>query len=167
MSGDILERTGQQQAAEGSTTLSDIQDRLKRAGLKVTQPRIRILQILEQKEGRHASAEEIYRLLVEQNEDVGVATIYRVLTQCEQAGLVKRLQFEGGKSVFELTPEHHHDHIICVRCGRVEEFHDEVIEARQREIADQAGFGIEDHSMILYGLCADCRRQSADRRAQR
>lgn len=149
---------------DGSKTLNEIPQKLRQAGLKITLPRIRILQILEQKEGRHASAEEIYRLLVEQKEDVGVATIYRVLTQCEQAGLVKRLQFEEGKSVFELTPEHHHDHIICVNCGRVEEFHDEVIEARQREIADRAGFDIEEHSMILYGLCADCRKRSAQGR---
>ncbi len=141
--------------------MNEIPDKLKQAGLKVTLPRIRILQILEQSAGRHASAEEIYRLLLEQHEEVGVATIYRVLTQCEQAGLVKRLQFEGGKSVFELNPSDHHDHIVCVRCGRVEEFHDETIEARQREIADQAGFEIEDHSMVLYGLCADCQRQSA------
>lgn len=140
--------------------MNEIPDKLKQAGLKVTLPRIKILQLLEQHAGRHASAEEIYRLLLEQGEDVGVATIYRVLTQCEQVGLVKRLQFEGGRSVFELNPGDHHDHIVCVRCGKVEEFHDETIEARQREIADQAGFEIEDHSMVLYGLCADCRLQS-------
>jgi len=140
--------------------MNEIPDKLKQAGLKVTLPRIKILQLLEQRAGRHASAEEIYRLLLEQGEDVGVATIYRVLTQCEQAGLVKRLQFEGGRSVFELNPGDHHDHIVCVRCGKVEEFHDETIEARQREIAERAGFEIEDHSMVLYGLCSDCRLQS-------
>jgi len=140
--------------------MNEIPDKLKQAGLKVTLPRIKILQLLEQRAGRHASAEEIYRLLLEQGEDVGVATIYRVLTQCEQASLVKRLQFEGGRSVFELKPDDHHDHIVCVRCGKVEEFHDQTIEARQREIADRAGFEIEDHSMVLYGLCADCRLQS-------
>jgi len=142
--------------------MNEIPDKLKQAGLKVTLPRIKILQLLEQRAGRHSSAEDIYRLLLEQGEDVGVATIYRVLTQCEQAGLVKRLQFEGGRSVFELNPSDHHDHIVCVRCGKVEEFHDETIEARQQEIADQAGFEIEDHSMVLYGLCANCRAATAD-----
>ena len=142
--------------------MSEITHRLKQAGLKVTLPRIKILELLEQNSGQHASAEEIYRILLEQGADVGVATIYRVLTQCEQAGLVRRLQFEGGRAVFELSHTDHHDHIVCVRCGHVEEFHDETIETRQREIAQRAGFDIEEHTMVLYGLCATCRKQPAD-----
>ena len=143
--------------------MNEISNRLKKAGLKVTLPRIKILELLEKRPERHASAEEIYRLLIDQGEDVGVATVYRVLTQCEQAGLIRRLQFEGGPSVFEIAGGDHHDHIVCARCGRVEEFHDDIIERRQREIADQAGFDIEDHSMVLYGLCHDCREKTSGR----
>ncbi len=144
-------------------SVTEIPKKLKKAGLKVTLPRIKILEMLEQHPGHHASAEDIYKLLLQQNEDVGVATIYRVLTQCEQAGLIRRLQFEGGRSVFEIARSDHHDHIVCVRCGRVEEFHDDIIESRQQEIANQAGFEIEDHSMVLYGLCSKCQEQTADR----
>ncbi len=140
--------------------MSEISKKLKQAGLKVTLPRMKILEILEQNRDHHASAEDIYRLLLQRGEDIGVATIYRVLTQCEQAGLVRRLQFEGNRAVFEVTEEHHHDHMVCVRCGKVEEFHDDAIEQRQREIADEAGFEMEDHSMVLYGLCSDCQNDS-------
>ncbi|MET0100850.1 MAG: ferric iron uptake transcriptional regulator [Sedimenticola sp.] len=135
--------------------------KLKQAGLKVTLPRLKILEMLEENRGRHVSAEDIYRLMLDREEDIGVATIYRVLTQCEQAGLVSRLQFEGGKAVFEVAEDKHHDHIVCVKCGHVEEFHDETIEARQREIAQEAGFEMDDHSMVLYGLCKACREQSS------
>ncbi|MET0093301.1 MAG: ferric iron uptake transcriptional regulator [Sedimenticola sp.] len=135
--------------------------KLKQAGLKVTLPRLKILEILEENRGRHVSAEDIYRMMLDREEDIGVATIYRVLTQCEQAGLVSRLQFEGGKAVFEVAEDKHHDHIVCVKCGHVEEFHDETIEARQREIAQEAGFEMDDHSMVLYGLCKACREQSS------
>ncbi|MES9843852.1 MAG: ferric iron uptake transcriptional regulator [Candidatus Sedimenticola sp. PURPLELP] len=131
--------------------------KLKQAGLKITLPRLKILEMLEESRGRHVSAEDIYRMMLERDEDIGVATIYRVLTQCEQAGLVSRLQFEGGKAVFEVAEDKHHDHIVCVKCGHVEEFHDETIEARQREIANEAGFEMDDHSMVLYGLCKSCR----------
>lgn len=134
--------------------------KLKQAGLKVTLPRVKILDILEQKPSRHLSAEEIYRLLVARGEEIGVATIYRVLTQCEQAGLVRRLQFEGDRAVFEIAHRDHHDHIVCVRCGGVREFHDQTIENRQREIAANRGFSIEEHTMVLYGLCAHCRKLS-------
>ncbi len=140
--------------------MDEIPEKLKQAGLKVTLPRIKILETLEKSAGQHASAEEIYRLLLQHDEEIGVATIYRVLTQCEQAGLIHRLQFEGGRAVFELACASHHDHLVCVRCGQVEEFYDEVIESRQREIAGEAGFDIEDHSMVLYGLCPRCRQQA-------
>ncbi len=140
--------------------MNEITQKLKQAGLKVTLPRIKILEILAHSAGQHASAEDIYKLLLQQGEDVGVATIYRVLTQCADAGLIRRLQFEGGRAVFELAATDHHDHLVCVRCGKVEEFHDDLIEARQQQIASQAGFEIEEHSMVLYGLCPQCRKQA-------
>lgn len=129
---------------------------LKKAGLKATLPRLRILHILESGARRHLSAEEVYKALLDAGEDVGLATVYRVLTQFESAGLVTRHHFEGGHSVFELNQGTHHDHMVCVRCGRIEEFMDEVIEARQLEIARQHGFSITDHSLYLYGICASC-----------
>jgi len=128
---------------------------LKNAGLKVTLPRMKILEILEQKRKEHLSAEDIYRILMGDNNEVGLATIYRVLTQFESAGLVTRHHFEGGQAVFELDCGTHHDHIVCVDCGRVEEFMDEVIEERQKRITDEMGFELRDHSMILYGVCKD------------
>jgi len=124
---------------------------LRKAGLKVTLPRVRILEVLDSADKRHLSAEEIYRLLLEQSEDFGLATVYRVLTQFESAGLVTRNNFEGGHAVFELADGAHHDHIVCMDCGRVEEFVDETIEKRQHAIAERHGFTIADHSMILYG----------------
>ena len=130
---------------------------LKEAGLKITHPRIKILQLLESSEIRHVSAEDVYRLLVESGEEIGLATVYRVLTQFEDAGLVTRLHFEGGHSVFELAQETHHDHMVCVKCGRVEEFSDAEIEARQEEIATRLGFELTDHDLNMYGLCPDCR----------
>src|SRR5210317_482807 len=121
---------------------------LRKAGLKVTLPRVKIYQILEAGgEGDHFSAEDIYKLLMEQGEDVGLATVYRVLTQFEAAGLVMRHHFEGGHSVFELNSDDHHDHIVCTKCGRVDEFFDEVIEQQQDQIADKLGFKITDHSL--------------------
>lgn len=136
---------------------------LRKAGLKVTHPRVKILQILESSEQssetKHLSAEDIYKLLLEAGEDVGLATVYRVLTQFETAGLVMRHHFEGGLSVFELTPMEHHDHIVCTQCGRVEEFLDPVIEERQDKVAADLGFKITDHSLYLYGICELCQRQ--------
>lgn len=130
---------------------------LKKAGLKVTLPRVKILQILESvHDPRHMSAEDVYNSLRDSGEDVGLATVYRVLTQFEAAGLVTRHHFEGGHSVFELTPEDHHDHIVCTKCGRVEEFFDEVIEQQQELAAKRLGFKIKDHSLYLYGVCGDC-----------
>jgi Fur family ferric uptake transcriptional regulator len=129
---------------------------LKKAGLKATLPRMRILHMLETSDRRHFSAEDVYKALLETGDDVGLATIYRVLTQFESAGLVTRHHFEGGHSVFELNKGVHHDHLVCVRCGKVEEFSDEVIEKRQRAIAGQFNFSMTDHSLYIYGVCASC-----------
>lgn len=126
---------------------------LKQAGLKVTLPRVKILQILEQaaeSERQHLSAEDVYKLLLESGDDVGLATVYRVLTQFETAKLVERHHFEGGHSVFELAKGEHHDHMVCVESGEVMEFFDPIIEKRQQEIAAEQGFEIVDHSMVLY-----------------
>ena len=129
---------------------------LRKAGLKVTLPRVKILQIMESSETKHLNAEDVYKALIEAGEDVGLATVYRVLTQFETAGLVMRHHFEGGSSVFELTSIDQHDHIVCQTCGSVEEFFDEVIEDQQEKIAEKYGFRITDHSMYLYGICKDC-----------
>ncbi len=130
---------------------------LKKVGLKATLPRLRILQLLETNLQRHLSAEEIYRALTDLGEDVGLATVYRVLTQFESAGLVVRHHFEGGLSVFELNEGAHHDHLVCTRCGKIVEFVDEVIETRQLAIAQEKGFEIADHYLYIYGICGDCR----------
>lgn len=132
---------------------------LRDAGLKATLPRVKILEILERSDVRHMSAEDIYKALLEEGEDVGIATIYRVLTQFESAGLIARHHFEGGISVFELNHGEHHDHILCIKCGKVEEFVDEVIEQRQRDIARKAGFSMTDHSLNIYGVCEDCKNK--------
>lgn len=135
---------------------------LKKAGLKATLPRIRILQMLEQSPMRHLSAEDVYKGLLESGEDVGLATVYRVLTQFETAGLVSRHHFESGHSVFEMNEGSHHDHILCVKCGKIEEFIDEIIEERQRSIAKTAGFAMTDHSLYIYGICSQCQRRKAE-----
>lgn len=131
---------------------------LQDAGLKSTLPRLKVLEILENVEDRHLTAEAIYRKLLEAGEVIGLATVYRALTQFEAAGLVTRHHFEGGQAVFELERGLHHDHIVCVHCGRVEEFYDKVIEKRQQSIAEQHGFTLRDHTMTLYGECngPDC-----------
>ncbi len=129
---------------------------LKKAGLKATLPRLRILHILETGDRRHFSAEDVYKALLDAGEDVGLATVYRVLTQFEGAGLVTRHHFEGGHSVFELNQGTHHDHLVCVRCGRIVEFVDNVIEDRQVDIAHHHGFSITDHALYLYGVCQKC-----------
>ena len=123
---------------------------LRKAGLKVTSPRLKVLDILETSEQRHMSAEAIYRALLEQGEELGLATVYRVLTQFERAGLVSRHNFEGGTAVFELADRTHHDHMVCLDTGRVIEFYDERIEQLQKEIADRHGYEIEEHSLVLY-----------------
>lgn len=130
---------------------------LREAGLKITLPRLKILQILESSSVHHLSAEDVYKQLLQNDEEIGLATVYRVLTQFEEAGLVVRHHFEGGHSVFELATDEHHDHIVCVKCGRVEEFADDQIEARQQAIADELGFELTDHDLNMYGLCPDCR----------
>ncbi len=127
---------------------------LKRAGLKATVPRRKILEILETSGTHHLSAEDVYRELLEAGDDVGLATIYRVLTQFESAGLVSRHHFESGHAVFELERGHHHDHVICVQCGKVEEFFDQAIENRQMSIVEKMGFEIQDHSLVIYGNCS-------------
>lgn len=129
---------------------------LKDAGLKVTVPRLRVLQMLEQSKSHHLSAEEVYKALFEIGEDVGLATVYRVLTQFEAAGIVHRHHFEGGYSVFELTKSEHHDHLVCLKCGQVDEFVDDVIEQRQQLIAEKAGFHMSNHALNIYGTCATC-----------
>jgi Fur family ferric uptake transcriptional regulator len=131
---------------------------LREAGLKATVPRVKILEIMEQSNVRHFSAEDIYKALLDEGEEVGIATIYRVLTQFESAGLVTRHHFEGGISVFELDDGEHHDHILCIKCGKVEEFVDNVIEQRQKVIADEAGFSMTDHSLNIYGICKECQK---------
>jgi Fur family ferric uptake transcriptional regulator len=132
--------------------MSSENQELRNAGLKVTLPRVKILQIMEAIDGEqhHMSAEDVYRTLLEQGEDVGLATVYRVLTQFENAGLVVRHNFEGGHSVFELASDEHHDHMVCTDTGEVIEFYDELIEKRQRDIAHSHGFELVDHSLILY-----------------
>ena len=129
---------------------------LRSVGLKVTLPRIKILQMLESSKKHHMTAEEVYKKLLDAGEDVGLATVYRVLTQFEAAGLVRRHNFEGGRSVFEVDDGEHHDHLVCLHCNRVEEFVDDVIEDRQHQIAKQANFKMTDHSLTIYGLCSDC-----------
>ena len=131
---------------------------IRNAGLKVTLPRVKILEMLEKRKmsDRHLTAEKVYKNLLEQGEEIGLATVYRVLTQFEAAGLVKRHHFEGGNSVFELNRGKHHDHILCVKCGRVDEFTDPIIEARQQEIAHGLGYEMTEHCLYLYGICSDC-----------
>jgi Fur family ferric uptake transcriptional regulator len=131
---------------------------IKDAGLKITLPRVKILQILESSSIHHMSEEDVYKALLTKGEEIGLATVYRVLTQFEDAGLVVRHNFEGGHSVFEVATEEHHDHIVCVKCGRVEEFRDDEIEARQQSVASNLGFELTDHNLNMYGLCPDCRK---------
>ena len=131
---------------------------LRRVGLKVTHPRMRILQIFEEDGIHHLTAEDVYKKLLAYQEDIGLATVYRVLTQFETAGLVTRHHFEGGHSVFELNQGAHHDHILCVKCGRVDEFVDAEIESRQKKIASAKGYEMTDHSLYIYGICSSCRK---------
>ena len=129
---------------------------LRKAGLKVTLPRMKILDILEHTSSRHQSAEDVYKALLDTGEDIGLATVYRVLTQFEAAGLVTRHHFEGGHSIFELNEGSHHDHIVCVKCGQVDEFIDETIEKRQKAIAADLGYELTDHCLYMYGICKKC-----------
>lgn len=131
-------------------------DDLKKAGLKTTLPRLRILNILETSEDRHLAAEDVYKMLLDADEDIAFATVYRVLTQFEDAGLVVKHNFEGGRSVFELDDGKHHDHMVCAKCGEVTEFYDAEIEQRQASVAEKYGFQLQEHSLNLYGLCKNC-----------
>lgn len=136
----------------------DQNQELKKAGLKVTLPRLKVLEILQLPENQHISAEEVYKILLDQGEDIGLATVYRVLNQFDDAGILNRHHFEGGKSVFEISNKKHHDHIVCLDCGRVMEFEDEIIEERQKEIAKKHNIELTHHSLYLYGKCktGDC-----------
>jgi Fur family ferric uptake transcriptional regulator len=131
-------------------------------GLKATLPRIKVLRIFQNARQRHLSAEDVYRALLEEGSDIGLATVYRVLMQFVRAGLLARQHFEGSKAVFELDEGRHHDHLVCLRCGRVEEFVDAGIEARQRDVARERGFELQDHALSLYGLCSDPRCRAGD-----
>lgn len=136
------------------------QNELKNMGLKATFPRLKILDVFrrhdETDEMRHLSAEDVYRLLIAEDVDIGLATVYRVLTQFEQAGILMRSQFDGGKAVFELNDGDHHDHFICTNCAKVVEFSDPEIEKLQYDIADKLGFELESHTLVLYGICNEC-----------
>jgi len=131
-------------------------EELKNTGLKATLPRLKILEIFQSGGQRHMTAEDVFRVLLNEHSDIGLATVYRVLTQFEQAGILERSHFESGKAVYELNEGKHHDHLICTGCGKVEEFYDPEIERRQQMIAQDKGWILQDHAMSLYGLCADC-----------
>lgn len=133
-------------------------DELKSTGLKATLPRLKILEVFQKSSQRHMTAEDVFRVLLEERSDIGLATVYRVLTQFEQAGILSRSHFEGGKAVYELNEGQHHDHLVCLDCGRVEEFYDPEIEQRQHAVAKVKGFDIADHALSLYAHCVktDC-----------
>jgi Fur family ferric uptake transcriptional regulator len=128
-------------------------DELKSSGLKATLPRIKILEVFQRATQRHMTAEDVFKALLADGSDIGLATVYRVLMQFEQAGILSRSHFESGKSVFELNEGQHHDHLVCLSCGRVEEFYDAEIEQRQRAVAQARGFELHDHALALYGAC--------------
>ena len=140
-------------------TESDQSD-LKTVGLKATFPRLKVLDIFRRAEHRHLSAEDVYRALLAENVEIGLATVYRVLTQFEQAGILSRSQFDGVKAIFELNDGDHHDHLICTHCGSVAEFSDDKIEERQHDVAKKHGFTLESHAMVLYGVCSVCQKSN-------
>ena len=137
---------------------------LNSMGLKATFPRLKILELFENAEVRHLTADDVYRLLLNENIEIGLATVYRALTQFEQAGLLERHHFESGKAVFEIKAGTHHDHLVCINCGRVEEFFDEEIERRQKRIAKERGFAIQEHALYLYAECTKVACQHRDTR---
>ncbi|MEC7699055.1 MAG: ferric iron uptake transcriptional regulator [Pseudomonadota bacterium] len=134
---------------------------LKKAGLKVTLPRIKILEILQSPDNQHISAEDVYKILLDKGEEIGLATVYRVLNQFDDAGILNRHHFEGGKSVFEISHKDHHDHLVCLKCGKVIEFEDEIIEERQELMAKKHNMKLTHHSLYLYGECTDDNCDSA------
>ncbi|KPF51315.1 Fur family transcriptional regulator [beta proteobacterium AAP121] len=138
-------------------------DELKSSGLKATLPRIKILEVFQRTERRHMTAEDVFKALLTEGADIGLATVYRVLMQFEQAGLLSRSNFESGKAVFELNEGEHHDHLVCLDCGHVEEFYDAEIEQRQRAVTIARGFELQEHSLSLYARCTrqNCERKSA------
>lgn len=138
-------------------------DELKSTGLKATVPRLKILEVFQTGNARHMTAEDVFRVLLQERSDVGLATVYRVLTQFEQAGILSRSHFESGKAVYELNSGQHHDHLVCLDCGRVEEFYDAEIEKRQHAVAKAKGFTISDHALSLYASCtkSDCPHRTA------
>ena len=131
----------------------DQNQELKKAGLKITLPRLKILEIMQDPDNQHIGAEDVYKILLEQGEEIGLATVYRVLNQLDDAGIIHRHHFEGGKSVFELSQKSHHDHLVCLDCGKVIEFEDPIIEKRQEDIAQENGIELTNHSLYLYGRC--------------
>jgi Fur family transcriptional regulator, ferric uptake regulator len=143
------------------SAMSDSKD-LRNIGLKATHPRLKVLELFEKSKERHMTAEDVYKILLNENEDIGLATVYRVLMQFEQAGLLVRHHFESGKAVYELNEGNHHDHLVCLQCGRVEEFYDSEIEKRQIKIAKDRGFEIHDHSLHIY---ADCTKPKCPHKA--
>ncbi|WP_295531850.1 ferric iron uptake transcriptional regulator [uncultured Pseudacidovorax sp.] len=138
--------------------MSNIEE-LKSTGLKATLPRLKILEIFQTGGQRHMTAEDVFRVLLNERSDIGLATVYRVLTQFEQAGILERSHFESGKAVYELNEGTHHDHLVCTVCGKVEEFYDAEIERRQQMIAKDKGWVLQDHAMSLYGVCNDCKNR--------
>jgi Fur family ferric uptake transcriptional regulator len=142
--------------------MSNIEE-LKSTGLKATLPRLKILEVFQKAKQRHMTAEDVYRVLLEERSDIGLATVYRVLMQFEQAGLLSRSNFESGKAVFELDEGKHHDHLVCLDCGRVEEFFDAEIEKRQQMVANSRGFALQEHALSLYASCVkpDCPHRAA------
>lgn len=143
--------------------MSDNNKALKEAGLKVTLPRLKILELLQDPQSQHISAEDLYKKLIDIGEEIGLATVYRVLNQFDDAGIVTRHHFEGGKSLFELATQQHHDHLVCLDCGRVIEFTDDIIEQRQKEIANKFNVRLTNHSLYLYGHCLekDCKQNAS------
>jgi len=148
-----LSKVTEQPNEKANTTMATNDEQLKKAGLKVTSPRVKILEILKQPENQHISAEDVYKILLEQKDEIGLATVYRVLNQFDDAGIITRHHFEGGRSVFELSAKEHHDHLVCLTCGHVFEFEDDVIEERQVRIAEQNKIKLTNHSLYLYGEC--------------
>ena len=141
--------------------MSSNSQNLKNIGLKATTPRLKILDLFQKADNRHLTAEDVYRLLIAEDMDIGLATVYRVLTQFEQAGLLERHYFESGKAVFELNEGHHHDHLVCLQCGKVEEFYDPEIEERQNRIARERGYEVHEHALYLY---VDCKKTNCPHR---
>ncbi|MDM7464008.1 MAG: ferric iron uptake transcriptional regulator [Tepidimonas taiwanensis] len=141
-------------------------EELKSTGLKATLPRLKILEIFQSGRQRHMTAEDVFKVLLEEQSDIGLATVYRVLTQFEQAGILVRSNFESGKAVYELNEGQHHDHLVCLDCGRVEEFYDAEIERRQQAIAQERGFQLQEHALSLYAHCVreDCPHRNKPRR---